>query len=92
MHRVYIISYDLKVPGKDYAKLYEAIKQLGAWQHPLESTWVVASNDYDQNSIYKALMGTMEPNDLLLIFEVKPKQRQGWLAKSFWSWMDGIDA
>lgn len=85
--RTYIISYDLKVPGRDYTSLYDAIKNLGDWQHPLESTWVIASETHDQNTIYNNLKATMDQNDLLLIFEVKPKARQGWLAKSFWEWM-----
>lgn len=37
----FIISYDLKGGGSDYTELYEAIKSVGEWQHPLESTWVV---------------------------------------------------
>lgn len=85
--RVYIISYDLKGLGKDYSQLYDAIRRLGDCQHPLESVWVVATDSYDQNSIYSELKPAMEQNDLLLILEVKPEARQGWLAKSFWTWM-----
>ena len=51
---LYIISYDLKTPGRDYTSLYNAIKDLGEWQHPLESTWVVSTN-YDENQIYNIL-------------------------------------
>ena len=50
----YIISYDLKGGGADYTELYEAIKSVGEWQHPLESTWVVKT-DLDQNQIYEKL-------------------------------------
>ena len=38
MKNIYIISYDLKIPGRDYTSLYDAIKSLGDWQHLLEST------------------------------------------------------
>ncbi len=38
---VYTISYDLNRPGKDYPKLYDTIKSLGAWCHPVDSTWYV---------------------------------------------------
>lgn len=82
----YIISYDLKVPGRDYAPLYSAIRELGEWQHPLESTWVVVT-DRDENYIYDKLRETMDSNDLLLIFRIVPESRQGWLARSFWEWL-----
>jgi hypothetical protein BACCOPRO_00146 len=83
---LYIISYDLKTPGRDYTSLYNAIKDLGEWQHPLESTWVVSTN-YDENQIYNILKQTLDDNDLLMIFQIVPEARQGWLAKSFWEWM-----
>lgn len=38
---IVLITYDLKQPGRNYTDLYEAIKSLGDWQHPLESTWFV---------------------------------------------------
>lgn len=41
---VYSISYDLNRPGQDYDDLYRAIKGLGNWCHPLDSTWFVVCN------------------------------------------------
>lgn len=82
----YIISYDLKGVGTDYSVLYEAIKSVGEWQHPLESTWVVKS-DLNQNQIYDKLKPAMDAIDQVLIFRIYPRERQGWLAKSFWEWM-----
>lgn len=37
----YLISYDLINPGQNYPGLIEAIKNLGAWWHNLESVWIV---------------------------------------------------
>ena len=88
----FIISYDLKVPGKDYSALFDAIKNLsgeGYWQHPLESTWVVYTT-LDVNDIYEKLHSVMDNNDLLLVLAVDPTKRQGWLAKSFWEWMRSL--
>lgn len=39
----YIISYDLRKPGRDYEDLYDAIKSYGAWAHITESTWGVVT-------------------------------------------------
>ena len=82
----FIISYDLKGGGSDYTELYEAIKSVGEWQHPLESTWVVKT-DLDQNQIYDRLKTALDDVDHVLIFQIYPKERLGWLAKSFWAWM-----
>lgn len=35
---IYAINYDLKRPGQNYEKLYEAIKSCGTWWHYLGST------------------------------------------------------
>lgn len=40
---VYQISYDLR-KQKDYSSLIERIKSYGTWCHPLESTWIVVTN------------------------------------------------
>ncbi|MEO8844582.1 MAG: SinR family protein [Kofleriaceae bacterium] len=42
MH-TFLISYDLRKPGRKYDELYEAIKKLGTWARPLESVWMVRS-------------------------------------------------
>lgn len=84
---LYIISYDLKVPGRDYSSLYDAIKTF-EWQHPLESTWLVIT-EYSADEISKLLRknGRMDDSDLLFVCRLDPKDRQGWLDKSVWVWI-----
>ena len=84
---IYIISYDLKNPGRDYTSLYEAIKSYKDWQHPLESVWLVSTMD-SADDIYNRVKPTMDGNDLLFISELQVKHRQGWLAKSCWEWIN----
>lgn len=90
----FIISYDLKSSGRDYTSLYDQIKSLGEWQHPLESVWVVfaeypagVSKEEYLDNMSNSIRNEMTAEDLLLIFEIKPEVRQGWLATSFWQWM-----
>lgn len=41
----HLIGYDLHPSrGETYENLYAAIKNLGAWWHHLDSTWLVVSN------------------------------------------------
>lgn len=40
---VYQINYDLR-KQKDYPSLIERIKSYGTWCHPLESVWIIVTN------------------------------------------------
>lgn len=86
MLRAYAINYDLKAPGRNYEPLYEAIKQSGPWCHYLESTWLVASVE-DATQIWTRLAKQIDPNDLMLIIEVR-NNVQGWLPKDAWEWIN----
>lgn len=83
--KAYSITYDLKVPGKNYEQLYESIKQLGAWWHYLESTWIVISNESSQQ-IWNRLSSSIDKNDFVLIIEVR-KDCYGWLPPDAWDWI-----
>ena len=82
---LYIISYDLKKPDRDYTGLFEAIKGFDGWWHYLESTWIVKTGD-DPNQIWEKLKPHIDENDNLLIIEAG-KERQGWLPKKAWDWI-----
>ncbi len=86
--RFYVISYDLKILGRDYTSLYEAIKSYNEWQHPLESTWIVYTSE-TANDISAKLRsdGKMDNSDLLFVCALEINDRQGWLDKSVWNWI-----
>lgn len=88
----YIITYDLRTPGQDYTELYNAIKALGEWQHPLESVWFLYTDDVnvDSNYIYQRLRPCIDNNDFLFINRLNPDDKQGWMVKSFWNWYNSI--
>jgi len=85
---VYLITYDLRVPGRDYTSFYSAIKEYQDWQHPMESTWFISS-DLQAHDIHNNLFKFIDSkNDRLLIIQVDLTNKQGWLAKSFWDWLN----
>lgn len=90
MTKLYLITYDLKKPGQNYSELYEAIKSLGDWQHPLESSWLVRVNDKIRaQDIYNRLRPKIDDNDRIFITEIPSENnRQGWLSKTFWTWLN----
>ena len=90
--KIFLISYDLRHPERNYSVLYDAIKDLagnGRWQHPLESIWVVAVDENrSANSIFEILKPKIDNDDNLFVVEITDCDRQGWLAKSFWNWLN----
>lgn len=85
MTKAFLISYDLKQPGRDYTSMYEAIKKGRNWWHFLESVWIVATAE-SAAEIWTALHVHMDRNDYLLIIEVRDNV-QGWLPKDAWDWI-----
>ncbi len=85
---IVLITYDLKQPGRNYTPLYETIKSLGEWQHPLESTWFVQiDEETDLNEVVELLKKSADKGDLFFAVKITSKY-QGWLPKSFWAWLD----
>lgn len=83
---VYLISYDLKVPGKDYNDLYKEIKSLGDWCHLLESEWFVDTTQ-TADEIKTTLRKKMDNNDLILVNKMN-KDYSGWLSQTVLDWLD----
>lgn len=87
MFKTFLITYDLKRPGQSYSELYKAIKDLGDWQHPLESMWMVKLRNSTAQNIYETLRPQIDENDLLFIVDITNQNCQGWLSKAVWRWL-----
>lgn len=64
---VFHISYDLRKPGRDYSTLYEQIKKLGSWCHPVDSTWYVDTTSNDAVAVRDSLKTKMDSSDALIV-------------------------
>lgn len=62
----YIISYDLKSPGKDYEELIGALKSYETWWHHLGSTWCVVTTK-TAAEVRNHLKKYLDGNDMLLV-------------------------
>ena len=89
MDKIFLITYDLKDPRKDYSKLYNAIKNEGEWRHELESTWLVKTNPNNcANLIYKNIKPTISEDEGLFIVDITGCQQSGWISKNTWKWLN----
>ena len=71
---VFVVSYDLKAPGRNYDRLYEALKKF-AYARPLESFWLIESNG-TAGSIRDTLKQHVDANDKIVVIEFT--QNAGW--------------
>jgi CRISPR/Cas system-associated endoribonuclease Cas2 len=84
---IVLITYDLNTPGQEYSKLHHAIKELGEWTHPLESLWLVDTQQTPAD-IYKKLQRRVDGNDDLFVVELQGNWRGQFDARSM-KWLEG---
>lgn len=65
---VYIVTYDLRKPGKNYSDLISAIKSYPMWGKITESCWLIHSSN-DCPKIRDHLLSYMDNNDRLLVVQ-----------------------
>jgi len=82
---VYIITYDLNKPGKDYSSLYKNIKEIGGWWHFLDSTWLVRTS-LGANQIWNRLKPVVDDNDRVFVCKLSG-DFSGWLPQNAWNWI-----
>lgn len=65
-----LVSYDLTKPGREYERLYEAIKELGNWWHCVESVWIVVT-PLSSAQVRDRLRQHIDANDKLAVFKLE---------------------
>lgn len=66
--KTYLVSYDL-IQGKDYTRIIDAIKNYSYWAKPLESMWLIKS-DQTVAEVRDNLRQFLDQDDRLTIFDV----------------------
>lgn len=84
---IYEISYELRKPGQNYDALYETIKTAISWCHPMTSHWFILTNQSAQTWVDK-LRRVMDENDYIFVVDITGQERQGWMPKSDWEWLE----
>ena len=62
---LYMVTYDLNVPGKNYQDLYRALEGYDYW-HCVDSTWIIKTNS-TAIQIRDSLKPYLDSNDKLLV-------------------------
>lgn len=84
---ILIVTYDLKGPSTQYAKLYELLKGQDSWSHYLGSTWLVATGKTPKElgEEIRPLV-QQEKNDSFLVARFT-SDYWGLLPKDAWTWI-----
>ncbi|MBI2485043.1 hypothetical protein HYW18_02775 [Candidatus Uhrbacteria bacterium] len=84
---VYLVSYDLGQPNRDYKKLVEKIKSYGTWAKPLESLWLIKT-DVAAVQVANDLKTVMDKDDGLVVIQVKSNWSTFNVSQEVTKWMN----
>lgn len=85
---VYLITYELNKPTKNYSSLYMALGQYQSIRDPgLDSVWFVATT-WTATQIYNHLCKHIDVSDRIFITQIKPGENYGWMHKGIWVWIN----
>jgi hypothetical protein len=85
---VYLVTYDLNVPGKDYDKLWGALTQYDYIRDTgLDSVWFV-STSWSAYQVSNHLHAHIDGSDRLIVTQLQQGTHQGWLHKDVWAWIN----
>lgn len=71
MTKPYLLSYDLKAPGRNYQNLYDLLERLDAVRI-LESVWLLDTH-YNATQLESAFNAVTDSNDQHCIIELEPR-------------------
>lgn len=85
---VYLVTYDLNKPGKNYEGVYQAIKSAstGVWCHYLESAWLIKSSLSTAASVLSLIRPHLDNNDRCMVLEVTDNS-QGYFSQNEWQYI-----
>ena len=83
----YIISYDLRKPGRNYDDLYKRIKSYSGWAHVTESTWCVSAYGQTAARIRDYLNDAIDANDRLFVATLSGEAAWQGLASDVGPWL-----
>ena len=95
--KIYILTYNLRNPGHNYAALYEAIKcNCEEYHHIMESSWLIKTDKTAKEfaekiapHFYKPQEGGFGLCDSWFVTEIpNEKNREGFMAQSAWRFLD----
>lgn len=83
---IYLVSYDLIGPNRDYERVTKHMRTYGTRAKPLESVWLVKS-DLSAGDVRDEVMAHVDANDKVLVVELAAGWGTKRIAKDVTDWM-----
>lgn len=83
----FLITYDLKTQNWNYTGFHNALQNVGPWWHYLQTSWIVKTHLTAQQ-VYERLAPFLSKSDNILVVEIVPGSKFGWLPQDAWTWID----
>ena len=89
----YAITYDISDSEEDHTAFFDRLKTLGRWMHYIDDTWILYTTVYlTANEIFEELEPLIDKEeDYILVIEIDPSNKQGWLPQDAWEWFKKQD-
>lgn len=87
---LYLITYDLHEPEKNYTALQNLIQSLGEANHCLGSVWLLQTR-IGVNEVQSEVRKVIDENDRVIITEMTGMPRNGWMNRDVWAWVRAHD-
>lgn len=83
---IYLITYDLRVPGQNYSDLIKEIKAIAnGWAKPCESTWIVKSSLTTEEIVKR--LNAIDATDKVVVITVSTPWWSSGLDTEVLDWM-----
>ncbi len=84
---VYLVSYDLGQPNRNYEALTKKIQSYGTRAKVLESLWLIKTTD-TASAVMEHLKGAIDKDDKLVVIEIKRHWSTLHLPQEVIDWMN----
>lgn len=90
---LYVISFDLNNPNKDYRPLYNALREFTPDVHQgLPNLWFIRTNRSSIDIANLLLLHIDGASDKFFIGDVTAKPKNGWMFGKTWDWVNAHDS
>ena len=73
---IYLVSYDLRAPGRNYQNLHNYLDSFPSWAKPLESVWLIETS-LTAVQLRDGVFQHVDANDQVFVVDVT-KQPTAW--------------
>lgn len=89
--KVYFLTYD--APSTGTSRLHSAIDsspKISDWCHYIKTSYFIVSTSSSQE-LYDELKPSLDDENFIIMQVRSNRNRQGWLPKKAWEWLDGYN-